>query len=127
MARNGGRSRITMASAMNVEPQTTYTGTRASHTRTPYRAATGGSCLLRDHQLKSVSRVASSPQLIGPGRLQELPVEGTSQQGSSLESIDRVDARRTDVAAPATRLGASGPPVRDLDGLLRRVPGRPRR
>ena len=39
IARNGGRSRITIASAMNVEPQTRYTVTRASQTRTPYRAA----------------------------------------------------------------------------------------
>jgi hypothetical protein len=35
MARNGGRSRTTIASAMNVEPQTTYTVTSASQTLTP--------------------------------------------------------------------------------------------
>ena len=39
IARNGGRSRTTIASAMNVDPQTRYTVTRASQTRTPYRAA----------------------------------------------------------------------------------------
>ena len=35
IARNGGRSRMTIASAMNVDPHTRYTVTRASHTRTP--------------------------------------------------------------------------------------------
>ena len=38
-----------------------------------------------------------------------------------------VTSHAADVAAPATRLGAPCPPVRDLDGLLRRVPDRARR
>ena len=53
MARNGGRSRTTIASAMNVEPQTMYTVTSASQTRTPCRAAIRPGWRWRTMRLKS--------------------------------------------------------------------------
>ena len=52
------------------------------------------------------------------------PLEGIVPLDTSLESNCRVELRRRDIPAPATRLGASGLPVRDLDRLLRRLPGR---
>ena len=56
-----------------------------------------------------------SPRLIASPR----PHGGTSRR--HLVRIDRrVELRRRDIPAPATRLGASGLPVRHLDGLLRR-------
>ena len=48
-------------------------------------------------------------------------------QVAALESNTRVFRRRRNPTAPATWLGASRLPVRHLDGLLRRVPGRARR
>ena len=47
-------------------------------------------------------------------------------QVAALESNTRVFRRRRNPTAPATWLGASRLPVRHLDGLLRRVPGRAR-
>ena len=65
IARNGGRSRTAIASAMNVEPQTRYTVTRASQTRTPCRAAIRRDhCTGARHQLKSTLAARRSASLM---------------------------------------------------------------
>ncbi len=61
MARNGGRSRIAIARAMNVEPQTRYTVTRASQTRTPCLAAITRSCSRTSLRSSRVGRGTITP------------------------------------------------------------------
>ena len=64
IARNGGRSRTTIASAMNVEPQARYTVPRASQTRAPCRADIRPASPGGRNQLKSTFAARRSAFLI---------------------------------------------------------------
>ncbi len=55
------------------------------------------------------------------------PTPSASAPTRWLESHRRVELRRADLTAPPPGVGAFGLPVRDLDGLLRRLPDRARR